>query len=123
MKQAITLSEVIRFINNSQYTIHINEIYNKAIEYYSAMNDEKTAVKYYELAMEKGYKVDNDFIENLSNSYIAAGMPNKGMELLKKLLEKRPGDIDLLNNMADNYPRIFGFDSLLFLSRKKNRRS
>jgi hypothetical protein len=33
MKQAITLSEVIRFINNSRYTIHINEIYNEAIEY------------------------------------------------------------------------------------------
>ena len=80
-----------------------NRLMNELGMTYSAMNDEKTAVKYYEMAMGKGYKVDNNFVENLSNSYIAAGMPQKGMEMLLKLLEKRPGDIDLLNNVANNY--------------------
>lgn len=95
---------------------------------YSAMNDEKSAVKYYELAMAKGYKVDNDFIENLSNSYIAAGMAIKGMEMLKKLLEKKPGDIDLLNNMADNYyilgnyqEAINHWDKVLYLDKEEAR--
>lgn len=95
---------------------------------YSAMNDEKSAVKYYELAMAKGYKVNNDFIENLSNSYVAAGMPNKGMELLKRLLEKRPGDIDLLNNMADNYYKLGNYqeainhwDKVLYLDKEEAR--
>lgn len=95
---------------------------------YSAMNDEKSAVKYYELAMEKGYKVDNDFIENLSNSYIAAGTPDKGMDLLKKLLEKRPGDIDLLNNLADNYYKLGKYqeainhwDKVLYLDKEAAR--
>lgn len=105
-----------------------NRLMNELGMTYSAMNDEKTAVKYYEMAMEKGYKVDNNFVENLSNSYIAAGMPQKGMEMLLKLLEKRPGDIDLLNNVANNYYALGNYkesinywDKVLFLDREEAR--
>jgi len=105
-----------------------NRLMNELGMTYSAMNDEKTAVKYYEMAMEKGYKVDNNFVENLSNSYIAAGMPQKGMEMLLKLLEKRPGDIDLLNNVANNYYALGNYkeainywDKVLYLDREEAR--
>jgi len=105
-----------------------NRLMNELGMTYSAMNDEKTAVKYYEMAMEKGYKVDNNFVENLSNSYIAAGMPQKGMEMLLKLLEKRPGDIDLLNNVANNYYSLGNYkeainywDKVLYLDREEAR--
>ena len=105
-----------------------NRLMNELGMTYSAMNDEKTAVKYYEMAMEKGYKVDNNFVENLSNSYIAAGMPQKGMEMLLKLLEKRPGDIDLLNNVANNYYTLGNYkeainywDKVLYLDREEAR--
>jgi tetratricopeptide (TPR) repeat protein len=54
-----------------------NGLLNELAMTYSAMNDEKAAVVYYEKAMEKGYRVDNNFVENISNSYIAAGMPEK----------------------------------------------
>jgi tetratricopeptide (TPR) repeat protein len=105
-----------------------NRLINELAMTYSAMNDEKTAVKYYELAMEKGYKVDNNFIENLSNSYIAAGQPDKGMDLLLKMLEKRPGDVYIHNNIADSYysmgkykEAINYWDKALFLDREDAR--
>jgi len=105
-----------------------NGLLNELAMTYSAMNDEKAAVVYYEKAMEKGYRVDNNFVENISNSYIAAGMPEKGMNMLLKLLEKRPGDIDLLNNVADNYYRMGNYkeainywDKVLYLDREEAR--
>ena len=105
-----------------------NRLMNELGMTYSAMNHEKTAVKYFEMAIENGYKVDNNFIENLSNSYIAAGMPQKGMEMLLKLLEKRPGDIDLLNNVANNYYTLGNYkeainywDKVLYLDREEAR--
>lgn len=105
-----------------------NGLLNELAMTYSAMNDEKTAVFYYEKAMEKGYRVDNNFVENLSNSYIAAGMPDKGINMLLKLLEKRPGDIDLLNNVADNFYKLGNYkeainywDKVLYLDREEAR--
>lgn len=104
-------------------------LYNELAMTCSSMNDEKSAVKYYEIAIAKGIKVDNDFVENLSNSYLAAGMTDKGMQMLKQLLEKKPGDIDLLNNVADNYYRLGNYqeamnhwDKVLYLD-KENARS
>jgi len=88
----------------------VNWIYETAMAY-SSIPDDKTAIKYYELAMAKGHKVDNDFIENLSNSYILAGMPDKGIDMLLKLLELRPADMELLNSIADTYYRLGKYDN------------
>ena len=87
----------------------VNWIYETAMAY-SSIPDDKTAIKYFELAMAKGHKVDNDFIENLSNSYILAGMPDKGIDMLLKLLELRPADMELLNSIADTYYRLGKYD-------------
>jgi tetratricopeptide (TPR) repeat protein len=88
----------------------VNWIYETAMAY-SSIPDDKTAIKYFELAMAKGHKVDNDFIENLSNSYILAGMPDKGIDILLKLLELRPADMELLNSIADTYYRLGKYDN------------
>jgi len=88
----------------------VNWIYETAMAY-SSIPDDKTAIKYFELAMAKGHKVDNDFIENLSNSYILAGMPDKGIDMLLKLLELRPADMELLNSIADTYYRLGKYDN------------
>jgi len=75
--------------------------------------DDKTAIKYYELAALKGYKKDNDFYENLSDSYIAAGQPEKGLELMLKVLEKKPADLDLLYSIANTYYRLKKYDEAI----------
>ncbi len=70
---------------------------------YATIPDDKSAIQYYLLAAQKGYKTDNDYWENLSDSYIAVGQPEKGVELMLKVLEKKPADLVLLYSVADAY--------------------
>lgn len=77
-------------------------IYECALTY-AAIPDDKSAIPLYLLAAEKGYKTNNDYFDNLSQSYIGAGMADKGLELMLKLLDKKPADMDLLNGVADTY--------------------
>jgi tetratricopeptide (TPR) repeat protein len=80
-------------------------IYECALTF-ATIPDDKSAIQYYLLAAEKGYKTDNDFYENLSDSYIAAGESEKGLELMLKVLEKKPADLILLYSVADTYYRL-----------------
>jgi tetratricopeptide (TPR) repeat protein len=97
-------------------------VYETALNY-AAIPDDKTAIKYYLLAADKGYRTDNDYIENLSISYEGAGQLDKCIELLKKVLEKKPADITLLYSIAelhyktgkyqeaiDYWDKILGYD-------------
>ncbi len=87
-------------------------IYECALTF-ATIYDDKSAIKYYELAAARGYKKDNDFYENLSDSYIAAGQPEKGLELMLKVLEKKPADLDLLYSIANTYYRIKKYDQAI----------
>ena len=87
-------------------------IYECALTF-ATIYDDKSAIKYYELAASKGYKKDNDFYENLSDSYIAAGQPEKGLELMLQVLEKKPADLDLLYSIAHTYYRIKKYDQAI----------
>lgn len=80
-------------------------VYETALNY-AAIPADKDAVKYYLLAAERGYKTDNDYYENLSISYEGMGQMDKCIELLKKVLDKKPADIDLLNTIADIHYKI-----------------
>lgn len=73
---------------------------------YSAIPDDKTAVIYYEKAAAKGYKIDNDYLENLSVACILSGQPERGLQLMMDLLEKKPADLNLLYNIAETYYKI-----------------
>lgn len=73
---------------------------------YGAIPDDKTAIKYYLLAADRGYKTDNDYYENLANSYIAAGQGKDGIALLQRLLEKKPADLEILYNIAEIHYKI-----------------
>ncbi len=77
-----------------------NWIYEAGLTYF-AIPDARTAIKYFERAIRNGYKTSSDVLENLSNAYVEAGQPEKGIELMKKLLEKKPADMDLLWNIAE----------------------
>jgi tetratricopeptide (TPR) repeat protein len=68
--------------------------------------DDKSAIQYYELAAARGYKKDNDYYENLSDSYIASGQLQKGLDLMLMVLQKKPADLELLYNVADACYRL-----------------
>jgi tetratricopeptide (TPR) repeat protein len=67
---------------------------------YATIYDDQSAIKYYDLAATKGYKKDNDFYENLADSYISAGKPDKGLQILQDVLERKPADLKLLNTLG-----------------------
>lgn len=69
---------------------------------YSAQHKEKDAVKYYEMALEKGMKADLAYWENLGMSYLTFDI-KKGVEVLNKVLEKKPGDVEILTQIAQAY--------------------
>jgi tetratricopeptide (TPR) repeat protein len=80
---------------------------------YFAIPDAKKAIVYIEKAISKGYKPTNDVIENLSNAYIEAGQPQKGIDLMKKLLEKKPADMELLWNLGEAHYKVAKYDDAI----------
>ncbi|HMH33632.1 MAG TPA: tetratricopeptide repeat protein [Puia sp.] len=87
-------------------------IYECALTY-ATITDDLSAIKYYELAAMRGYKKDNDFYENLSDSYLAAGQPEKGLELMLQVLQKKPADLDLLYSIANTYYQLKKYDQAI----------
>jgi tetratricopeptide (TPR) repeat protein len=88
-----------------------------------AMHDDKNSLKYILEAGEKGYKRDNDYLENLGIAYLNVGDLDAGVKILNEILVKRPGDMNLLNMIAeayyskgkyqdamDHWDRILGYD-------------
>ena len=65
--------------------------------------NDKMAIQYYLLAADKGYKIDNDYYENLADSYIAIGQGDQAINLMIKVLDKKPADPILLYGIADAY--------------------
>ncbi len=79
-----------------------NWIYELGLIHY-AMHSDKDALKYILLAGEKGYRKDNDYMENLGIAYLNVGQMNEAMTILKELLAKRPSDLNILNMVAEAY--------------------
>ena len=70
---------------------------------YSTINNEKEAIRYIELSAEKGYKIDLDYKENLGMAYLSVDL-QKGVDLLTKVLEKKPNNPEILGQIAEaNY--------------------
>jgi len=79
-----------------------NWIYELGLICY-AMNADKDALKYMLLAAEKGYKKDNDYLENLGIAYLNVGNLTEGVKILKEILVKKPSDLNILNMVAEAY--------------------
>jgi tetratricopeptide (TPR) repeat protein len=77
-------------------------IYELGLIYY-AIHDDKNALKYILLAADKGYKRDNDYLENLGIAYLNAGQLDQGVAILGEILKKRPSDLNILNMVAEAY--------------------
>lgn len=68
-----------------------------------AMHDDKNSLKYILEAGEKGYRKDNDYLENLGIAYLNVGELEKGVEILNEILIKKPSDMNILNMVAEAY--------------------
>jgi tetratricopeptide (TPR) repeat protein len=78
-------------------------IYEMALIYY-AMNDDQNALKYMLEAGDKGYKKDNEYLQNLATAYINAGKLNEGIAILTDALQRRPSDKGIITALAQaNY--------------------
>lgn len=87
-------------------------VYELGMLHYT-LNDYKNAVTYFNKAAEKGYPQKNDFVENLGYAYIYSGQFNEGEQLLLGLIEKKPGDTELLRDMAEAYFNTKMYDKSL----------
>jgi tetratricopeptide (TPR) repeat protein len=68
-----------------------------------AMHDDKNALKYIIEAGEKGYKKDNDYLENLGIAYLNVGNLDEGVNILNEILKRKPSDLNVLNMIAEAY--------------------
>jgi tetratricopeptide (TPR) repeat protein len=75
-------------------------IYEMALMYYG-MHDDKNALTYLLQAGERGYRRDNEYLENLGIAYLNNGETEKGLSLLKEILQRRPSDQNMLNMIAE----------------------
>ncbi len=84
-------------------------VYELGMIYY-AMNDDKNALKYILEAGDKGYKRDNDYLENLAIAYLNIGDLDKGVAMLQEILKRRPSDMNILGMVAEAYYAKGKFD-------------
>ena len=70
---------------------------------YYNQNDYKNAVVFFEKAAQSGYPQSNDFNENLGYAYIYSGQFDKGEKVLLAILERKPGNKELMRDMAEAY--------------------
>ncbi|MDB5247800.1 MAG: tetratricopeptide repeat protein [Segetibacter sp.] len=82
-------------------------IYELGLLHYT-LNQEKEAIKYFELAAEKGYKTDLDYYENLGLAYLDNDL-KKGIQTLNKVLEAKPGNAEIMFQIAQAYYKVEKF--------------
>lgn len=76
---------------------------------YSVQEKNELAVQYFELAVAKGYKADLSYLENLGSAAILVDV-EKGVQILNKVLEKKPDDVECLMQIARAYFRNEKFE-------------
>lgn len=75
-------------------------LYELGLIYY-ATHDDKSALKTLLLAADKGYKRDNEYLENLGIAYLNSGETEKGLVIMQEMLQRRPTDMNILNMVAE----------------------
>jgi tetratricopeptide (TPR) repeat protein len=80
---------------------------------YSNNNNYKKAVVAYTKAAELGFTRSNDFNENLGFAYVYAGDFVNGEKLLSDLVKRRPGDKELIRDVATAFYDSKNYDKAL----------
>jgi tetratricopeptide (TPR) repeat protein len=74
-------------------------LYELGLLFYQ-QNDFKNSLHYFDLAADKGYRKSNDFYENYGFAQLYSGDAEGGIKTLNMLLERKPNNKELLNNIA-----------------------
>ena len=89
--------------------IWMNEL---GVIYFAAGNFRK-AVVYFNKAAAAGFQQSNGFNENLGFAYLYSGEYDKGEKLLLTVLERKPGNKELIRDIADAYYDSKNYDKAL----------
>lgn len=74
-------------------------MYELGLIFYN-QNDYKSALKYFDLAVDNGYNKTSDYFENYGFAQIYTGNSEGGIKTLGIVLERKPNNTELLNNIA-----------------------
>lgn len=74
-------------------------MYELGLIYYS-QDDYKNALKYLNMADVAGYNKTNDFYENVGFAQLYTGDIQNGMKTLAEIMQRKPNNTELLNNIA-----------------------
>ncbi len=75
-------------------------MYELGLIYYN-LNDFKNALIFFEKALANGYNRSNDYVENVGYASLYTGDYDKGERLLLEIWKKRPGNKDIIRDMAE----------------------
>lgn len=75
-------------------------MYELGLIYYN-LNDFKNALIFFEKALANGYNRSNDYVENVGYASLYTGEYDKGEKLLLEIWKKRPGNKDIIRDMAE----------------------
>jgi tetratricopeptide (TPR) repeat protein len=107
-QKAITWYEnaVLLDANISKWFFELGLLYSSTLNY-------KKAVVAYNKAAELGFTKGNDFKENLGFAYVYSGDFENGEKLLSDLVSRRPGDKELIRDIATAFFEIKNYDKSL----------
>lgn len=87
------------------------------------------SIVYFQKALDKGYKARDDFYMNMAYTMADAHKTDQAVKMMQDLLSRRPGDIGLLNGLADvcyhsgRYKDAIGYWDQLLAKDDKNARA
>lgn len=93
----------IPFYKNSiqiDSTSQPNRVYELALVLATA-NQFEESISYFKMALDKGFKARDDFYMNMANTLADAHKTDEAIKMMEEMLSRRPGDIGLLNGLAD----------------------
>lgn len=87
------------------------------------------SIAYFQKALDKGYKARDDFYMNMAYTMADAHKTDEAIKMMKDMLSRRPGDVGLLNGLADvcyhsgHYKEAIGYWDELLAKDDKNARA
>ncbi len=91
--------------------------YELGLIYYN-QNDYKNALKCFDLSDKNGYNKNNDYYENYGFAQLYTGDAENGIKTLTQILERKPNNTELINNIANAMYETKRYDDALVYFKK-----